>query len=139
MKNFTKREAVDFLKSKGVVYLKGETLRTALDKFENAPDRKVHTIGVSTITDQASLDAAHFAFDRAASTGKENYPVGMSSCYVVGLNGDCGLNCPVLANGDCEVEEEMGVDWCGQCSEMITDLSITDGEYYFCSEECKNK
>ncbi|RLI36279.1 hypothetical protein DRO66_05920 [Candidatus Bathyarchaeota archaeon] len=30
------------------------------------------------------------------------YPVGMSGCYVVGLNGGCGLECPVFLEGECE-------------------------------------
>lgn len=30
-----------------------------------------------------------------------HYPVGMSGCYVVGLNGDCGLDCPVYLDGEC--------------------------------------
>lgn len=35
-----------------------------------------------------------------------HYPVGMSGCYVVGLNGECGLDCPVYLNGDCEDTDE---------------------------------
>lgn len=34
-----------------------------------------------------------------------HYPVGMSDCFVVGINGDCGINCPVFERGDCEVED----------------------------------
>lgn len=31
-----------------------------------------------------------------------NYPVGMPGCYIVGINGGCGLDCPVYLQGDCE-------------------------------------
>ena len=31
-----------------------------------------------------------------------HYPVGMSSCFVVGINGGCGYECPVFLNGDCD-------------------------------------
>lgn len=31
-----------------------------------------------------------------------NYPAGMSGCYVVGINGGCGLDCPVYLKGDCQ-------------------------------------
>jgi hypothetical protein len=34
------------------------------------------------------------------------YPVGMSGCYVVGLNGGCGLDCPVYLEGDCGEPQE---------------------------------
>ena len=60
-----------------------------------------------------------------------HYPRGMSGCYVVGINGDCGFTCPVFLDGDCE---ETG-DWCKD------DILITDEldeeqkadviEYYF--------
>lgn len=30
-----------------------------------------------------------------------NYPLGMSDCEVVGINGDCGENCPVRLAGRC--------------------------------------
>ena len=36
---------------------------------------------------------------------KGNYPLSMSGCEVVGINGDCGVDCPVLLSGDCENEE----------------------------------
>ncbi len=35
-----------------------------------------------------------------------HYPVGMSGCYVVGLNGGCGLDCPVYLEGDCGEPQE---------------------------------
>lgn len=37
-----------------------------------------------------------------------HYPVGMSGCFVVGINGGCGYECPVFLSGDCdEFQEEM--------------------------------
>lgn len=67
-----------------------------------------------------------------------HYPVGMSGCEVVGINGGCGLECPVLLKGDCKNEEEMGISWCDECGDMITADPIKDGEYFVCSEESKD-
>lgn len=36
-----------------------------------------------------------------------NYPLGMTDCEAVGINGDCGSNCPVLLRGECEYQDEM--------------------------------
>lgn len=36
-----------------------------------------------------------------------HYPVGMSGCYVVGINGGCGIECPVYLEGDCGCPDEM--------------------------------
>ena len=36
-----------------------------------------------------------------------NYPVSISDCFVIGINGDCDIDCPVFVRGDCEVEGEM--------------------------------
>lgn len=36
-----------------------------------------------------------------------HYPVGMSGCFVVGINGQCGPGCPVYLDGDCEAPGEM--------------------------------
>ena len=38
---------------------------------------------------------------------KGNYPASISDCEVVGINGDCGKNCPVYLRGDCECEDEI--------------------------------
>ena len=31
----------------------------------------------------------------------------MDDCMLVGISGDCGLDCPVLLAGNCETEAEM--------------------------------
>ena len=31
----------------------------------------------------------------------------MDDCYLVGISGYCGLDCPVLLAGNCETEDEM--------------------------------
>lgn len=36
-----------------------------------------------------------------------NYPLSMTDCEVVGINGDCGSRCPVLLRDDCEYQDEM--------------------------------
>ena len=35
-----------------------------------------------------------------------NYSVGMTDCEVVGINGDCGINCPVFQSGNCDSIDE---------------------------------
>lgn len=34
-----------------------------------------------------------------------HYPANISDCFVVGINGDCGVNCPVFLKGECKVED----------------------------------
>jgi len=36
-----------------------------------------------------------------------NYPLGMTDCEVIGINGDCGSRCPVLLRDECEYQDEM--------------------------------
>jgi hypothetical protein len=36
-----------------------------------------------------------------------HYPVGMTGCEVVGINGGCGLDCPVYLEGECGCFGEM--------------------------------
>jgi hypothetical protein len=36
-----------------------------------------------------------------------NYPLSMTDCEVVGINGDCGSSCPVLLNDNCPNMDEM--------------------------------
>ena len=51
-----------------------------------------------------------------------HYPVGMSGCYVVGLNGGCGLECPVYLEGDCEEPGDMANDLTGDAAELHAEL-----------------
>ena len=41
----------------------------------------------------------------AMSSIDGHYPAGMSSCFVVGINGDCGIECPVFLEGSCECDD----------------------------------
>lgn len=45
---------------------------------------------------------------------KGNYPLGMSDCEVVGIQGNCGSNCPVLLRNECECQNEMCEAYCGK-------------------------
>jgi hypothetical protein len=36
-----------------------------------------------------------------------NYPLSMTDCEVVGINGDCGSKCPVLLSDNCPFEDEL--------------------------------
>jgi len=62
---------------------------------------KKHWIGFDEIKNEDSLAAAGRAFDKDGG-----YPLGMSDCYVVGINGSCGLECPVFTRGDCGESQE---------------------------------
>ena len=39
------------------------------------------------------------------ATGSNDYDD--YTCHMIGINGGCGLDCPVLLRGDCETEDEM--------------------------------
>jgi hypothetical protein len=45
-------------------------------------------------------DANHMRNAMANIDGR--YPLSMTDCEVIGINGDCGLDCPVFREGDCE-------------------------------------
>lgn len=51
-------------------------------------------------------DIAHLR--NTMATG--NYPLSMSDCEVVGINGDCGSRCPVLQRGECPDQTEMACE-----------------------------
>jgi len=34
------------------------------------------------------------------------YPAGMSECEIYGINGNCGVDCPVFQRGGCDHEED---------------------------------
>lgn len=36
-----------------------------------------------------------------------NYPLSMTDCEVVGINGDCGLECPVFLREECPFMDEL--------------------------------
>ena len=44
---------------------------------------------------------------RSALVNNGNYPIDMSDCYVVGITGDCGKQCPVFKRGECEYQKEL--------------------------------
>ena len=54
-----------------------------------------------------------------------HYPVGMSGCFVVGINGGCGFSCPVFREGNCEevgqfslIDFEISDDFCGEVKDQ---------------------
>ena len=67
--------------------------------------------GANTLKEIKTLeDVSHAGNAMAQIDG--HYPVGMSGCYVVGINGGCGYECPVFLNGDCDEHQQ----------QMLTDL-----------------
>lgn len=54
--------------------------------------------------------------DNAGSAMSEidgGYPRGMSTCMIVGINGNCGQTCPAYLDGTCESEEmtNCSIEW----------------------------
>jgi len=54
-----------------------------------------------------------------------NYPTGMSSCEICGINGDCGDDCPALYSEHCTLEEpeEEEVETC-ECGKEVYRLGL---------------
>lgn len=59
-----------------------------------------------------------------------HYPVGMSGCYVVGINGGCGATCPVFQKGGCGEPQEFSFDYL--VSELGEDQAKDVAEMYSC-------
>lgn len=53
------------------------------------------------VHDVTTEDGISKAANHMAEFG--NYPLGMSVCEVVGINGGCGINCLQHKRGDCDV------------------------------------
>lgn len=66
---------------------------------------------VETLKDVENLRAAMVHVDG-------RYPASMTNCEVVGINGDCGLDCPVFREGRCEELENLLE--CLKCDENIS-------------------
>ncbi len=62
-----------------------------------------------TITTYKDVDNAN----KAMANIDGNYPLGMSTCEVVGLNGGCGQTCPAYLDGTCDSEEmtDCTIEW----------------------------
>lgn len=77
---------------------------------------------------QTHEDIAHMQNRMAKVDG--GYPLGMSGCEVVGINGGCGATCPVFKVGECgepqEFDKEFLIDELGQ--EEAEEVM----EYYAC-------
>jgi len=54
----------------------------------------LRTKNISTMEDVNNMGNAMAFIDG-------HYPAGMSGCMVVGINGGCGLECPIYLEGDC--------------------------------------
>ncbi|NOY72413.1 MAG: hypothetical protein GXP14_08550 [Gammaproteobacteria bacterium] len=59
-----------------------------------------------------------------------HYPVGMSGCYVVGLNGGCGIDCPVFKEGECGEPQEF------EARDVIDELGQEEAEEVMASYSC---
>jgi hypothetical protein len=62
-----------------------------------------------------------------------HYPVGMSECYVVGLNGGCGIACPVFHEGDCGEPQEINAD------EIVDEFGEEEGAKLMGKYTCFNE
>ena len=59
-----------------------------------------------------------------------HYPVGMSGCYVIGINGGCGVDCLVFGEGDCNEPQEFHED------DVIKALGLESAEYAMAYYSC---
>ena len=75
--------------------------RTLEKRGISIEEKKVAPYIYSKITSQENIENARNWM------AKGNYPLSMTDCEVVGINGDCGLDCPVWIRGDCEFPEGM--------------------------------
>ncbi len=66
--------------------------------FSANPHKKIETME----------DVSHMKNHMALVDG--HYPLSMTSCEVVGINGGCGFFCPVFLEGKCDAVEEFSID-----------------------------
>lgn len=60
-----------------------------------------------------------------------HYPRGMSGCFVVGINGDCGFLCPVFLDGNCEETGDWTKEDIMESAELDDDQKVDLVETYF--------
>ena len=65
--------------------------------FHGTKDHPIHT----PIKNEQDVE------DLRNSMACGNYPLSMTDCEVIGINGDCGSKCPVLLRDECEYQDEM--------------------------------
>lgn len=53
------------------------------------------------------MSEEEFLRNQLVSLSSENLPFDLSICYVYGLNGDCGVNCPKFKDNTCEIYNEV--------------------------------
>ena len=68
------------------------------------------------------------------------YPTGMSACDSIGMAGDCGMECPVYLDGECQsveefeleglTDEELDVHWELYGGKPEDVIEMTDEEEY---------
>jgi len=54
------------------------------------------------IDDPIKINTHEQVNDMRNRMAEGNYPVGMSTCEVVGISGGCGFTCPAFKDGDCK-------------------------------------
>lgn len=95
------------ISEKDRVYLQKNQHRISNKKsiVDIVTERRIKAYGTTSenamiVHDVSSSEAILKAGNHMAEYG--NYPVGMKPCFVVGLNGGCGIECPVFKEGSCE-------------------------------------
>ncbi len=66
----------------------------------------------------------------------DGHPAGMSTCYVVGIAGDCGQNCPAFKDGDCKNEDDVKRDH-PEVDEEGEEIQMNNTLQNFAREELK--
>jgi hypothetical protein len=61
-----------------------------------------------------------------------HYPASISDCFVIGINGDCGIDCPVFMSGKCGEPQEFDPE---NVILELGDEAISVMEFYSCFDE----
>jgi len=59
------------------------------------------------VSDERDIECLRNTMALGKGAGMGNYPLSITDCEVVGINGDCGLECPVFMRGDCDCADEI--------------------------------
>lgn len=59
------------------------------------------------------------------------YPRGLSGCFIVGINGGCGITCPVFLDFECENADGFCKEDIELCDELDEEQREDLIDYYF--------
>jgi hypothetical protein len=96
----TDRQAIDILNGKDPREV------VPFGKFKDSVDGRGNFNESAHILRGAKVETKRDIADARNAMARGNYPLGMTDCEVCGINGQCGMHCPVFKDGECAVEDE---------------------------------